>query len=259
MPSLFLTSLPPDPRSAQALLAALKPYGLAVQGRLWADDLERMAWLGPAEVLRHPDTALWLVAGSAGDWAAPTVRYGLALLALKVQAARGANFPFILVNTSADPLDPQSLPDPFRGAAMIPAGHPQLGAKVTAAAHLPVAPAEVEYRLEVHAAPGLGTWFEVGPAAGSWSGALFGVDGGRIDAHGVGPRGLLPHKAVLKYPQKGIVLRLEEREFTAWAVRNVISAGESYYLRVWDLPAQILFGPYDPAGDDLDLHRVRLQ
>jgi hypothetical protein len=68
----------------------------------------------------------------------------------------------------------------------------------------------------------------------------------------------LPQKAVLEYPQQGLKLNAGEKDYTAWAVRNRLDSGSSYYVRVQGEPEAILFGPPDD-GEDADVFVVRLK
>jgi hypothetical protein len=106
--------------------------------------------------------------------------------------------------------------------------------------------------------PQLGQWFEVGPVDADWSGAMFGVCGAEIDAHGVGPSGQLPQKAVLEYPMQGLKMTLGEKEHIAWAVKNRLDSDSSYYLRVKDEPESVLFGPFS-EGDDAEVYVLHLK
>jgi hypothetical protein len=115
----------------------------------------------------------------------------------------------------------------------------------------------VEYRLDIYAMPKLGQWFEVGPVDSSWKGVMFGVCGAEIDAHGVGPAGKLPQKAVLEYPMKGLKLALGEKDYTAWAVKNSLDGASSYYVRVQGEPESILLGPL-AEGDDAEVYVLHL-
>lgn len=116
-----------------------------------------------------------------------TVRYGLALLALCVQKKKGAGFPIMVVYAD-DPVTPENLPGPFRGAEMFDVADKTLGVKITARANATVKPIPAEYRINIHANPGFGIWFELRPAQGIvWNGVLAGGSRAEVDAHGVGP------------------------------------------------------------------------
>lgn len=258
MKRVWVTALAKEAQRVQKTLSMLKTYALDADGHFWDDDLQKMAWMGARPQLTDPETALWLILSDDASLAADPVRYGLSMLTLSVQGVRGHGFPCIVVHAGeALPAAP-SLPTPLQGGEVLPADHPTLGAKIVAAANTPPAAISADYRLDVYAVPQIGQWLEVGPSETEWKGAMFGVCGAEIDAHGVGPAGRLPQKAVLEYPQQGLTLNAGEKEYTAWAVRNRLDSGSSYYVRVQGEPEAILFGP--PAdSDDADVFVVRLK
>jgi hypothetical protein len=252
MKRVWISALAKDEAGVQRLVAGFRTYGLAAGGHFWTDDLAKLAWAGARSELTHPDTGAWVILGPEGPLA-PTVRQGLALLALAAQAAKGPDFPVFLLGPS-----PEDLPTPLKGARPFKAGDPALPVKLVAAANKPAAPAAGEYRLDLYPTQGLGLWFEVGPGPGrTWAGALFGVSGGAVDAHGVGPRGQLPERSTVEFPMKGLQLELGGLPHTAWAVRNALEDDQSYFVRVKDLSGSIVFGPF-PEGDAADLYRLQL-
>ncbi len=257
MKSVWISSLARDPEKVQKILAMLKNYALDGNGHFWEDDLKKMAWSGPKEEIIKEDTALWLILSNDQDLASPSVRYGLSMLALSVQSARSHGFPVMLVHEGQIPAA-GTLPTPFQGAEILAADNPALGAKIVAAANTPPKKVSTDYRLDVYAMPQLGQWFEVGPVAAVWEGAMFGVCGAEIDAHGVGPAGQLPQKAVLEYPMQGLKMTFGETEYTAWAVKNRLESDSSYFMRVKDEPESVLFGPF-PEEDDADVYVLRLK
>ena len=244
--------------AAKALYQTVSAYGLSVAGHFWEDLLEKLAWAGPREDLTRRETALWIILGSAEDLAVGTVRYGLSLLAAGVHSMKGYGFPILIAVTEGE-LAAESLPTQLKGADVLAAGAASLGAKIAAKANLPLKKIEPEYRLDVHGLEGVGQWFEVGPPPGrSWSGVMFGVSSGEINAHGVGSAHKLPERSVLEYPMQGLKLQLGEVEYTAWAVQNTLTDVDSYYLRVNDYPASVLFGPL-AQGDDAEVFVVALK
>ena len=243
---------------AKLLYQAVSKYGLAPAGHFWQDDLAQMAWSAPIEDLLKQDTGVWVILGSAEDLAVEAVRYGLSLLALVVQARKGNGFPILIAATKGD-IDPAGLPTPLGGADILAADAAALGPKITAKANMPVKHIETEYRVDVYGIQGLGQWFEVGPAAGhAWDGVMFGVSGGDISAHGVGPAHKLPERSILEYPMKGLKLQMGEREYTAWAVKNHMDEDASYYLKVNEYPSSLLFGPMS-EGDDAEVFIISLK
>ncbi|WP_045219008.1 hypothetical protein [Desulfonatronum thioautotrophicum] len=231
-------------------------YGLNPAGHFWEDDLAKLAWAGAVPELTRGDCAVWLVVGQAASFAQPSIRSGLALLALSAQAVHGHDFP-ILLSPSGGKVDVASMPTPLRGVEVVAGG---LGVKAVARANRKRAEPTLEYRLTVHPLPGLGLWFEVGPARDPWKGAFLGCTGADVaipDAHGVGLAGTIPQNATLNYPVQGMKMNLGGREATAWGVHNDLSPAESYYVRIAGTPDGLVFGPF-PDQDDVDAFTVSL-
>jgi hypothetical protein len=255
--SIWVTILEKDEAKGKALFEAIHRYGLGVNGHFWVDDLEKMQWAGAFSEISKPDTALWLIKGTLKSLQDETTRYGLAMLAVMVQTMKGHGFPIVLIPEDR-PLDPATLPTPLKGA-IVAADDATLMAKLVAKANTPVPKVATEYHLDIHPLPGLGQWFEVGPAAGhQWAGAIFGTDGAEVDAHGAGPRGTVPEKAVLEYPMKGVKFTMGQSEFNAWAVKNALDDKTSYYLRVKGYPKALAFGSL-PEGDEAEMFVVGLK
>lgn len=256
MKPIWISALGHDQEKVHKTMAMLRTYGLEAEGHFWEDDLNKMAWLGPKNVLIQKETALWLILSNDKDLWTGTVRYGLSMLALSVQAVRGRGFPIILLHAGDMPAA-EVLPTPFQGAKILAADSAAAGAKIVAAVHTPLKNLPAEYRLGVYAMPKLGQWFEAGPMEGSWPGAMFGICGGEIDAHGVGPAGKLPEKAVLEFPMKGLKLNLGETQYTAWAVRNRLDSASSYYVRIQGEPRSILLGPM-VEGEEAEVYVLNI-
>jgi hypothetical protein len=256
MKKVWITSLGRDQQKVQSTMAMLKKYALDANGHFWIDDLEKMAWMGARDELIKKDTAVWIILSSDPELGTESIRYGLSLLALSMQAARGHGIPIVFLHDGAE-LTHDVLPTPFRGAEILTMGNPAVGAKLVAMANMPVKRIETDYRLDIIAMPKMGQWFEVGPSQTMWKGVMFGVHGGEIDFHGVGPKGKLPDKAVLEYPMEGLKLSAGDVEYTAWAVQNELSGDSSYYIRVQGEPTSILFGPLAEANDG-DVYILRI-
>ncbi|MCI5121611.1 MAG: hypothetical protein D3908_10560 [Candidatus Electrothrix sp. AUS4] len=241
----------------QSVMAKLQGYGLVVEGHFFEDDLEKMAWTAPRPQLLEGDVALWVILGSAADLTQPTVRYGLSMLALTLQAGRGTDFPIVILQSEGEALS--SLPTPFAGARLLFLADASYAAKVLAAVHTTKAQeARALYRLDVYGIAQVGQWFEVGPRDSEWQGAIFGVNTGEITLHAVGPAGQLPEKSVLNYPQQGLEVQLGECRFTAWAVRNTLDPDSSYYLKVEGAPEKIMFCPYS-SEEETEAYIITLQ
>ncbi len=257
MKTIWLSSLLSSEEKVKHLIAQLKTYGLEVKGHWWEDDLGKMAWTKPREELIKPDVALWLILASEEKLNTPSLRYGLSLLAVTVQSQRGASFPMAVLLDQGNPPHLENLPTPLKGADFHLLSDPGLPAKLVARVHTAPGKATPEYRLDVYGMPQIGQWFEIGPAENAWPGAMFGVSGGEIDFHAVGPRGSLPEQSVLEYPLKGLKLSMGEREYAAWAVQNQIDSKMSYFVRVKGCPESILFGPYS-TQEEAEVYMVRM-
>lgn len=252
----------PDVASGQkpdAVLARLGGAGLTVSGAPWVDDLPRMAWYELGTTLTEPGKAVdaWLIAGRAEDWAKPSCRYALSLVTAMVREGRGFGLPIFGLGVDAAP-DAATLPTLLRGIRMLSASEASWPAKI-AASFLRTAVAEPwDFRLGAVGHPIIGQWFEVGPRSGEWAGAMFGVSSeAAITHHLVGPKGQLPEKSVLEYATQGIKAEVGGAEYTAWAVQNRITSGESYYLKVEGTPSHVMFGGH-PGSDQADVTVLRL-
>jgi hypothetical protein len=233
-------------------------YGLDALGHYWVDDLEKAVWAAVLDELKKPEVAVWVILGTQEDFERDSFRFGLSLIAIGLQAQKGHGFPILLMVTQGE-LSPESLPTPLKGADILGAGTPATGAKLVAKANTPVPQVASDYRLNIYGLPGLGTWFEVGPSQGhTWAGAMLGVMDGKIHAHGVGPREVLPQKAVLEYPSQGLKLELGGDQYIAWALKNQLTESDSYFVGVKECPKSLVFGPH-PEADDAEVYSVRLK
>lgn len=255
---IWITSLSKDKGITEGLLQLGRKYGLAPDGHFWVDEVQKMAWQAPLENLLLKETALWVIAGTKKDLEKDSVCYGLSLLCLSLQHIKGVGFPILFV-CSIDPPGPEELPTPFKGAEILEAGNPSLGAKLTARANTPVKPIPMDYRINIHANIGYGIWYEIGPAKGMvWNGVLAGGLKAEVNAHGVGPKGELPLKTTLEYPMQGLKLSLGQDEYAAWAVKNTIDENQSYYVRFSEAPGSILFGQLPDEETEAEFNLLRL-
>ena len=260
MKQVWLTSLSKDEKEVQQVMKSLKGYGLGVDGHFWEDDLEKMAWMGPRDMLLSKDIAAWLlyIRGDAFI-KKESVRYGLSLLAMTVTAARGLDFPILALLDGAE-LDAESLSTPLAGMELMDVSNPASMAKIVAAVHKTrgksvQAPG---YRIDVYGNPQIGQWFETGSGDGGWKGAVFGVSGGNIVFQAVGPKGRLPERSVLHYPVQGMDIEMGGQKFTAWGVQNELTEADSYFVKVEGQPDAIIFGPY-PHTDEAEVYKIRLK
>lgn len=250
MKKVWITALSANQPRVAAVSEVLKRYGLQTQGHFWIDEPGKVAWRAALDALLEARADAWLVLADDAEMAKPGVRYGLSLFAAGLREKRGARVPLLMLWNSPAP-EPSALPQCLQSATLIEEAASSWAAKIVAKVNLPPQAAVAEYRFDVGGSEQLGQWFELGPREAAWDGVVFGVAGAdaEIDFQAVGPAGALPEKTVLEYAQQGLKLQAGEREFTAWAVRNRVDAGSSYYARVKGCPQAVLFMPYAESGD----------
>jgi len=258
MKTIWLTSIVETEEKVKNLIAQLKTYGIEVKGHFWEDEISKMAWAKPREELIKSDILLWLILTSGENLKNPSVRYGLSLLALTIQAQKGISFPVVILLTDQESFSSETLPTPLRGSDLLSQTDPSMAAKLVVKINTPVNQIPSEYRLDTYGSPHIGQWIEVGPRGTSWPGAMFGASGAEIIFHAVGPKGSLPTHSSLRYPLKGIKLNLGGKEYTAWAVQNEIGPEASYFVKIDGFPDSILFGPYS-TEEEAEVYVVQLK
>ncbi|MDY6903507.1 MAG: hypothetical protein SWH61_02370 [Thermodesulfobacteriota bacterium] len=254
--SVWITMIKKDETQARAIYTTVAKYGLGVEGHFWKDDLENMEWSGAVPEIVKSQTGLWLIVGDAEDFS-PSVLQGLSLTALTVLAQKGGQIPVMVLADDPDAVT-ALLPAPLAMAQVFAPDNPALGAKMTAKANLPLKTVASDYRLNIYALPRVGLWLEAGPAAGDWNGIIVGAAGAGIDALGVGPAGDIPQHSTLEYPLRDMKLSLGDREFTAWAVRNNLTQNDAVYVKIKGNPEALIFGPFDPDAEALDVYTLPL-
>jgi len=242
----------------KGLITQLKTYGIEVKGHFWEDEISKMAWAKPRESLIQADVQLWLILASQEHLKSLSIRYGLSLLTLTVQAQKGLSFPIVILLTDQDIPSADTLPTPLKGSDLLSQADPAMAAKLVIKVNTPVKEIPSEYRLDTYGNPHIGQWIEVGPRRNAWPGAMFGVSEGEIAFHAVGPHGSLPTQSSLHYPLKGLKLGLSGKEYTAWAVQNEIGPEASYFVKIDGFPDSILFGPYS-TEEEAELYVVQLK
>jgi hypothetical protein len=119
MKTVWLTSIIPSEERVKNLIVQLKPYGLDVKGHFWEDEISKMAWAKPREELIKPDVLLWLILTSNENLKNPSIRYGLSLLALTIQAKKGISFPMLILLTEGAAPAAETLPTPLKGCDLL--------------------------------------------------------------------------------------------------------------------------------------------
>jgi len=257
MKKIWMTSLLTAEETVKRVMTQLRSYGLDADGRFWEDNLAQMAWIHARDEIVDPKVALWLILASNDRLAVPSIRYGLSLLAVTVQARRGHGFPIVILVDGAEPAVPEGLPTPLRGADWLSLADQGFCAKLVAKSHRPAKDVSAEYRLDVCGNAQIGQWVEVGPLEKAWAGCMFGVDGAKIVFHAVGPKGSLPNRSTLNYPVKDMEVTLGDKKYVVWAVQNELTPEDSHFLKVQGFPDSVLFGPY-ASEEEPEVHVIHL-
>jgi len=245
-------------KAVQEVMSTIRKYGLEIDGHFWVDDLDKMAWTEPRQEMLTGEVKMWVILASAQAFAVPSVRYGLSMLGLSVQARRGLNFPIIVLQVGEEQIESATLPVVFQAADIYPAGSASFGPKLVAGLHKTVVPTYPPYRLDVYGIPQIGQWFEVGPREDSWQGVIFGTNEPSISFHAVGPAGQLPEKTVLNYAQQGIKIELGNNEYDGWAVQNKLDEMTSYFVKVDGNPGTIMFCPFT-EDEETEAYTITLE
>lgn len=253
---VWISALNKDEKAVQAVMAACKKYALEPDGHFWSDDVEKMSWVEAVPALKKNDVALWAIIGKSEDFSRDKTRFGLSLLTIAVQARRRGRVPTLIISTDGR-ISTDSLPLMLKDADIVPLAGTTLGAKLVSRANQALKAPAIDYRLNVHGLPGIGLWFEIGPASLNWQGIMAGVDGAAIDAHGVGPAYGIPERAVLEFPMKGMKIQLGDAQFDTWAVKNTLDSSQSYYVRCQGMPRSLLFGQFSD-DDEAEVHVLGL-
>jgi len=257
MKKIWMTSLLTAEETVKRVMTQLRSYGLDADGRFWEDNLAQMAWIHARDEIVDPKVALWLILASHECFAVPSVRYGLSMLALTVQARRGHGFPMVILFDQGEPAGPEGVPTPLKGAECLFLTDQGFCAKLVAQAHSPVKEIRAEYRLDVCGNAQIGQWVEAGPVEKPWDGCMFGVNGAKIVFQAVGPKGTLPNRSTLTYPVKDMEVTLGDKKYVVWAVQNELTAKSSYFLKIDGFPDSVLFGPYTPE-EEPEVHVIHL-
>ncbi|MCL1126468.1 hypothetical protein [Shewanella surugensis] len=247
--TVWISAFDKNEETSKVTFNALHKYGLDVSGHFWPEYDDKKGWELPTEALKNADA--WVILMSPSAFANEHNRFSLNLTLMQIRTLKGDGFPVFISGIEKADVAEELI---YLSACEF-VNSAVLGVKLLSATAKVLPVSETEYRLNCHAIMGIGTWFEVGPCPHSWQGAMIALEGAEIDAHGVGPSGKLPQKAILSYPYKGMKLEVDGTEFIGWGVENELAAGESYYIRIKGLPKSMLFGESPIKNENADLYR----
>lgn len=274
MKTVWITALAKDKDRVGAAAASLKRYGLQSQGHFWLDEPDKATARVAFDAMLAARADAWLILVDAESLALPGVRYGLSLLAASLAAERGAPIPLACLwpaGSAPESAGAGGLPALLQSAMTFVEGNASWPVKIVAATarrddSQGLAPLG-DYRMTLWGDENIGQWLEIGARSQTLAGFAFGISGDPAQAgvpaasivfQAVGPRGGLPEKTVLEYAQQGLQMKVGERDFTSWAVRNTIEPDQSYFVRITGCPAALICMPY-PEGDDVEATVIELR
>lgn len=260
--SVILTLLEPNEGLMRLLGEELSRVGLNVSGHFYEGGTDAMGALA-TELSRENQCDMWIIAGNTARINDPVTRRELSLLALAARAERQTPLKVIFSPSAQGAV-------PFKG----PLADSEfvigtLGAKAVAAIHKKSTVEPTPYRLHVRCLPGLGLWLEAGPVSarneGPWKGAFLACCGTDAKgapvvpvAHGVGLAERIPERSTLEYPVQGMKIEHGNAAWEGWGVANTLTPDRSYFVKLSDIPAGIMFGPF-PGEDDPELFVISLE
>jgi hypothetical protein len=243
LPKAVLCLLGDEPADHPAE-AELRSTGFATFAITWKElDAVQNGWIQLLPPLDDPTVVAWAVAGRPGDFTA-SVRSKIALLTLGLERKAPPATAFVLTGEGEMPDVPHAM-----SHIRIFRREGKFAAKLLVAKARPQPLAPLPFYVKPHLDPLTGIWLEVAPpGAETWDGFMIGVTLAEITAFGVGPRGAVPSRSVLRYPLRGIEGTVGETPFQACAAQNGLSPEVSCYLRLDGAPGLVLCLEY-PNGE----------
>lgn len=203
-------------------------------------------WIQLLPTLEDPALKAWVLTGAPEDFT-DEILGRVAMLSLAMSRPSPPMTAFVLTSGNAEP----ELTD-LLGHVRIYKGNATFAAKLAAARIKPQPGLERTFHIIARLDPYIGQWFEVGPAnAERWNGFTVGVVGAEATSFGVGPRGKIPEKSNLKYPQLGIKGQLGPHAFHGCAAKNDVGPDSACFVRIEGTPRIIFVTDYpDDASTD---------
>ncbi len=233
----------------------LRASGFATATLPWAEvAAQQRGWTQLFPILNDPALQAWIFAGHPADFTDELLSQ-MSMLTLSLTRPAPPMTACVLIGSGEEPAFPELM-----GHVRIFYGNTSFAAKLAAARAKPRPALPRPFHLVAHVDPLIGQWLEVGPAEGkSWEGFMAGVVDAEVTAFGVGPRGLLPQKSTLNYPQCGIKGEWGEYAFSACAARNTVDGESACYMRVEGCPRNVFITDYpEDAPENAEEQRLCL-
>jgi hypothetical protein len=230
----------------------LRASGFATATVLWKEVAAQRGWMQLVPILNDPAVQAWIFSGHPADFDDELLGR-ISMLTLALTRPAPPVTACVLTGSGEEP----ALPDVL-GHLKIFHGNSPFAAKLAAARMKPPPSLPRPFHVAAHLDSLTGQWLELGPLTdGCWTGFMAGVVEAELVAFGIGPRGVLPQKSTLNYPQCGIQGDWGGYPFSACAARNELGADQACYIRVEGCPRVLFITDYpDDTQEKGDGQRV---
>lgn len=260
--TIVITSLENNENLIRSIGQEIADKGLNVIATAWQDTSDSIG-LTIKELLQA-DAALWIIFGDNKTFENSQTRASISLIYLAVLHQRDNKiFPVLFSpNQDEQSFTPPNIFCNSENFAEIKNATTILKNKIATKAFILASKnhnekflqqAENNYRLNVICPTGLGLWLEVGTTQHNWQGVLLGSCGNDTEpvAHGVGVKDILPQRSTLNYQVKGMQLEIsEQKKFIAWGCQNLLTPDVSYFVKLNNIPTDIIFSEFPREGEE---------
>ena len=240
LPKAVLCVLGPATAETRTEEMLLRAAGFATATIPWSElATQQLGWTQLLPLLDDTAVQAWVISGKPAEFTDELLSQ-ISLLTLALTRPAPPLTAFVLTGGGAEPAVAETL-----AHIKMFQGNTTFAAKLMAARLKPKPSVARPFHMAAHLDPLLGQWLEIGPEAGAvWNGFMAGVISAEVVAFGVGPRGQVPQKSVLRYPQCGIKGNWGEKAFTACAAGNEVDENSACYLRLEGCPQAIFVAGY---------------
>lgn len=252
LPKAVLCILSDEPADHPAE-AALRSVGFATFSITWKElDAHPNGWAQLLSPLDDPAVIAWAIVGTPGDFT-EAIRSKIAMLTFAMEREMPPATALVLTRDG----DFQDVPHAM-GHIHIYRHTQNYAAKLMAAKLKPRPFTPLPFYVKAHLDPLIGAWLEVAPPDNEkWDGFMIGVTKAKVVSFGVGSRGMIPSKSILRFPLLGIEGSIGASPFSACAAKNKLSPEISCYMRLDGDPATVFCAEY-PDEDRPEGHIERL-
>lgn len=246
LPKALLCVLGDNPAQEAPEEVLLRATGFATATLLWRElVIQQRGWTKLLPLLEDAAVQAWVFSGNPGDFTEELLSQ-ISMLTLALIRPAPPLTAFVLTGSGKEP----AVSDLLAHIKMFQ-GTTSFAAKLMAARMKPQTLSPQPFHVKAHVDPLIGQWLEIGPAPEEvWDGFMAGVVDADIAAFGVGPRGKIPGKSTLHYPQYGIKGDWGDKAFTACAARNEIGEDAACYIRVEGIPRAVFITGYPEETEE---------